>query len=173
MQRGGKDHGVVRSEQLLMELAGDKDPLTGLPRSGALRDWLSEKLIEGHEVAVAFIDLDDFGAINRSMGHTAGDEALARAARALHASCTQSDFPCRHGGDEFVVASLRGRDEMLELSASIRLNLESVVLPASIGIAGGRRRNRRPAHVNSTIEELLRLASKDCLDQKRRKSRAE
>lgn len=167
VRRSGKDHGIVRGEQLLLELAGDKDPLTGLPRSGALRDWLSERLIEGQEVAVAFIDLDDFGAINRSAGHTAGDEALVRAARAVQASCAETDFPARFGGDEFVVASVQRREEMKELAANVRLNLEYEGLQASIGFAGGRRRTGRRAHVSSTVEELLRLASQDCLGQKR------
>jgi diguanylate cyclase (GGDEF)-like protein len=170
VQRRGEDYGLVTNEQLLLELSADKDPLTGLPRSGALRDWLTEKLTQGHEVAVAFIDLDDFGQINRNAGHPAGDEALLRAAGIVHAGCSPPDYPSRFGGDEFAIASLRERDELVRTVAQIGRNLEAEGLPASIGIAGGRRRKARTSHVQSTVEELLRLASTDCLLQKRNRN---
>ncbi len=83
------------------------DALTGLPNRRLLLDELRRMLARGardeHEVIVAFIDLDDFKAVNDAYGHDVGDEFLFAMARRLGSALRQGDLLARLGGDEFVV----------------------------------------------------------------------
>ncbi len=91
------------------------DPLTGLPNRLALRS-LFERLIERNErsgrgLAVLFIDLDQFKAINDTLGHDQGDALLKEIARRLQSLKEAGDAVVRIGGDEFLfLASERKND---------------------------------------------------------------
>jgi diguanylate cyclase (GGDEF)-like protein len=83
------------------------DPLTGILNGRAL-DILAEREINRmrrnrRPLSLAYLDLDDFKAVNDSMGHHAGDAALKRVAVALKAIVREVDLIARVGGDEFVV----------------------------------------------------------------------
>jgi GGDEF domain-containing protein len=158
--------GIVTAFDLHRALSLDIDPTTCLPRSGALRDWLSDRLHEGLEVAVIFIDLDDFGGLNKELGHVAGDEQLASVAAALKGACQGSEFASRFGGDEFAIGTVRNRAGAEILADELK---SALPVAATFGLSGGRRaRAREGAHVTATVEELLRLASLDCTSKKRR-----
>ena len=91
------------------------DPLTHLPNRTLLEDRLmhavsrsrrDEARIAAHQqekLAVLFIDLDGFKAINESLGHTAGDEILKEAAERLRRTARDNDTVARISADEFVV----------------------------------------------------------------------
>ena len=163
----GAPTGVVLAGALLRTLALDEDPVTGLPRSGPLRDWLTEQLRSGREVSIVFLDLDRFGELNKAKGHTEGDRALARAGAAIREACTDQEFPARFGGDEFAVGSLRSNSDAETLAQKITRNLGAAEIPASAGVSGGRRSvPRDDANLGSMVEELLRLASVECLKLK-------
>jgi IMP dehydrogenase len=146
------------------------DPLTGLPWAAALRTWAAAALTRGHEIAIVFIDLDNFGAVNKALGHVVGDDIL-RSVTHLLASLidVSTDLLCRYGGDEFAIATTRRHEEARALAERIQA---TVVLPVeiddtrrqircSVGFAGGRRvEGRAPAHIAATIEDLLTLASR-------------
>jgi diguanylate cyclase (GGDEF)-like protein len=57
----------------------------------------------GGELSLLIIDLDDFGEVNKTLGHLEGDRVLADVARLLTRIFRQSDTVIRFGGDEFVV----------------------------------------------------------------------
>ena len=83
------------------------DPLTGLPNRLLLHDRLQVAMAKARRsdcnVAVLFVDLDDFKVINDSYGHSAGDAMLVAVAERLRAVLRPGDTLARLGGDEFVV----------------------------------------------------------------------
>ena len=133
------------------ELEARHDPLTGLPNRRALFEILPQALARSKRndtaMALCFLDLDGFKAVNDTWGHAAGDSLLCEIARRLSDCVRETDSVTRLAGDEFTVLleglSAAGRDEALaiadKLLASIRapvlIGTESVQVSASIGIA--------------------------------------
>ncbi len=86
------------------------DALTYLPNRRLFHDILQQNLKHAHryeqQVAVLFLDLDNFKAINDHYGHDRGDQILQIVAKTLQSCLRESDLLCRWGGDEFVLALL-------------------------------------------------------------------
>ena len=57
----------------------------------------------GHEVTLAYIDLDNFKTVNDTLGHHAGDDVLRRTAEVIRQCIRKGDVSARLGGDEFAV----------------------------------------------------------------------
>lgn len=95
-----------RAEAAILELAL-LDPLTALPNRSLLLDRLEQALLRLRRsrklLAVAFLDVDDFKAVNDGLGHAAGDELLVQIARRLSARLRPDDTLGRLGGDEFLI----------------------------------------------------------------------
>jgi diguanylate cyclase (GGDEF)-like protein len=127
------------------------DPLTGLSNRRMLADRLHRALRScrrgGDSVAVCFIDLDGFKAVNDALGHDAGDRLLRVLADRLLAMVGTSDTAARVGGDEFVIVceQLEDAGAAAELAARILARIEEpcaidghvVRVAASIGVALG------------------------------------
>jgi diguanylate cyclase (GGDEF)-like protein len=83
------------------------DGLTGLPNRTLLSDRLQQALVDSSRsklpVAVLFLDVDDFKAVNDAQGHLAGDQLLIEVARRIRSVVRPADTVARLGGDEFVV----------------------------------------------------------------------
>jgi diguanylate cyclase (GGDEF)-like protein len=83
------------------------DSLTGLPNREMLFQTLQRSMAQsqrdGDEVAILFIDLDNFKLVNDTLGHQAGDELLQQVATRLSEATRKSDLLVRQGGDEFIV----------------------------------------------------------------------
>ncbi len=97
---------LARAQQDLAH-ASTHDALTGLANRTLLLDRLQHALYAARRhqraVAVFFLDLDGFKAINDTLGHAAGDTVLATVATRVNASLRQEDTFARLGGDEFVL----------------------------------------------------------------------
>ena len=99
------------------------DALTGLPNRLALQQRLEDALARaqrsGMQVAVGYIDLDDFKQVNDRLGHEAGDTLLREAARRWGQRLRATELIARLGGDEFaiVVENIDPQRATLELGA--------------------------------------------------------
>jgi diguanylate cyclase (GGDEF)-like protein len=95
-----------RHEERLHQLAF-YDPITALPNRALLEDRLRTALARASRaaggVALLFMDLDRFKAVNDSLGHPAGDALLREVAERLPRCLREADTAARWGGDEFIV----------------------------------------------------------------------
>lgn len=91
------------------------DVLTGLPNRALFDDRLEHGLAQAQRhhwgMAVMFIDLDDFKAINDIYGHDAGDGVLKTIAHRLTTTTRSDDTISRYGGDEFLYLLTEIHDE--------------------------------------------------------------
>jgi diguanylate cyclase (GGDEF)-like protein/PAS domain S-box-containing protein len=135
-------------EEQLRQLAFH-DPLTLLANRNLFRDRVQHSLTlalrSQHQVAVLFLDLDNFKNVNDSLGHDAGDRLLQAVAQRLVKSTRFSDTVARLGGDEFAILleEIATIADVERLAASLIENLEQpfthnareVRVSVSIGIA--------------------------------------
>jgi len=94
-----------RAEQQIAHLA-HHDALTDLPNRVSFREQLQrelERTRRGEQLAVLYIDIDEFKSVNDSLGHSAGDELLKAVASRLRRCIRETDFVARLGGDEFAI----------------------------------------------------------------------
>ncbi len=89
-----------------LEFIAHYDPLTGLPNRVLLNDRLQRGMAQarrrGQQLALAYIDLDGFKAVNDTHGHHVGDQLLKTVAARMKNTLREGDTISRLGGDEFV-----------------------------------------------------------------------
>ncbi|MEU8921440.1 EAL domain-containing protein [Kitasatospora sp. NPDC048545] len=151
------------------------DPLTDLPNRALFAQRLRAALGArgqqggtGAGIAVLFLDLDGFKAVNDSAGHQVGDELLVQAARRLQGAVRCGDTVARFGGDEFaaLVCGPLGRLQVQELADRLRVALSEpywiggaeLGVAASIGIAFGTPERGPAADPRTAADELMRNA---------------
>ena len=137
-----------RQHQAELQYQATHDPLTGLPNRNLLQDRLTQAMggsrRSGRQVAVAFVDLDNFKVINDSLGHAVGDRLLQTIADRLSHSLREVDTVARYGGDEFVLilADQSTVSDLAQTLARIQLQIAEPVMldehdlrvSASIGV---------------------------------------
>jgi diguanylate cyclase (GGDEF)-like protein/PAS domain S-box-containing protein len=137
------------------------DPLTGLANRALFTDRVEHALElragAGEDVAVLFLDLDDFKTINDTLGHPVGDALLQTVGVRLTGALSRSHTVARFGGDEFavLVENVAGGSSAVDVAAHLLAELNEpfqlegreVFVTASIGIA-----------VGGGADELLRSA---------------
>ncbi len=115
------------------------DPLTGLPNRANLERELGTRpdLAEGAELALLLLDLDDFKAVNDSLGHATGDLVLRQVAGRLEAVVEGSSGRLfRHGGDEFLVLIETTDTDGTSLASTLGTELlRSLEAPLHVGDA--------------------------------------
>jgi diguanylate cyclase (GGDEF)-like protein len=108
-------HDVTAAQAMALKMAhlAQHDFLTNLPNRVLLNDRVAQAISlakrRGTQVAVLFLDLDNFKHINDSLGHSTGDKLLQSVANRLCACVRASDTVSRQGGDEFVVLVTENR----------------------------------------------------------------
>jgi diguanylate cyclase (GGDEF)-like protein/PAS domain S-box-containing protein len=155
---------VTREKRLeeRLEHQAFHDPLTGLPNRKLFHDRVSHALERRQigQVAVLFIDLDNFKTVNDSFGHACGDEVIVAVARRLQACARAGDTPARFGGDEFALLvedvtagqAIALADRVLDILSEtpVEFSGRTKTIRASVGIA--------VAGLRETTETLLRNA---------------
>jgi diguanylate cyclase (GGDEF)-like protein len=136
-----------RAEKKIAHLA-HYDALTDLPNRALFREQLVQELERtkrAEQLAVLYIDIDEFKSVNDSLGHPAGDELLKAVAARLRSCVRETDFVARLGGDEFAIVQtgIKQSSDVLELIKRIYEVIREpyeclgnqVSTDASIGIA--------------------------------------
>jgi diguanylate cyclase (GGDEF)-like protein len=128
---------------------GEIDALTELPNRVSLLDRLNYAIAiakrTGTQIALLFVDLNNFKQVNDTLGHPAGDQVLRLAARRLSSAVRESDTVSRHGGDEFLIllTEVSHATNVVQIAAKliaalgppIRIDEHVLRLTASIGIS--------------------------------------
>lgn len=111
------------------------DVVTGLPNRTLFNDRLDNALAQAERharsLAVMFIDLDKFKAINDSRGHDAGDRVLKIVSERLQASVREEDTVARQGGDEFLYLMLETKNDV-DVENAARKIIENIGQPCEI-----------------------------------------
>ena len=140
---------ALRDSEARFEHLAHFDALTGLPNRLLLADRLHQAMAQarrrGQGLAVAYLDLDGFKAINDTHGHAVGDQLLVTVAHHLNQTLREGDTLARLGGDEFVAVliDLEGSDASVPLlnrllaaaAAPIPLGDLVVRVSASLGVS--------------------------------------
>ncbi|HHV62636.1 MAG TPA: CBS domain-containing protein [Firmicutes bacterium] len=159
--------GVVTKSLLHAELGKYIDALTGLHKAEFIQRKALELLQDGKEIAIIFLDLDNFGAVDKELGHVVGDEILCRVAKVFGSLVEEGfDYLFRYAGDEFVVVTVKSLEEARKLALRMVNAISEEKWPlgikvaASAGVAGGRRASPRQGDFEPyTVSDLINMAS--------------
>lgn len=142
------------------------DPLTGLPNRTLVLDRLGQALSRAERnhdsIAVLFLDLDGFKAINDRRGHDVGDEVLVEVGRRLLGLVRSADTVARLGGDEFVILCEQvsgGQAEVTALADRVRA-VVATPIPACDGMTVTVSVGTVVASPGFDTETMLRAADK-------------
>jgi len=169
---------ITPRKQLELELKrhAQNDPLTGLPNRRSLMEQLPKAMARSSRteqtMALLFMDLDGFKAINDNHGHDAGDELLQLFSQRVQSHLRETDTLFRLAGDEFTLilenlqhgeqdASLKAQQLLEAMADPFVLTAATVTLSSSIGIAC------YPPHAEVTAETLLGDADQAMYQAKR------
>ena len=156
------------------EVRARTDDLTGLLNHGAFKDWLVESVAAGEAFGVVMVDLDEFKAINDTLGHQVGDQALREVARAILGAARDSDAVFRYGGDEFAVLLPRSdASGVAGVAERVRVAVEAVGAPGTTWAAEGVRLSASIGTAafpmdGADAEAILLAADRACFVAKRR-----
>lgn len=139
----------VKSSQVRLQELVNHDSLTGLPNRRLLNELLEQAIKraerENHSLALLFIDLDRFKAVNDTLGHQVGDKLLYEVAGRIKRAVRESDVVARQGGDEFLVvmdfiespevATIVAQKIIHALQIDFMIDSKEIFIGASVGIS--------------------------------------
>lgn len=139
----------VKKNREHIQYLAHHDPLTNLPNRLLGERLFNEKLAQseanGLQLALAFIDLDNFKPVNDALGHSAGDRFLQHISQLINEKLSDDECLIRFGGDEFIVlaANITDRKHIETLcerlidwcSSEFEVFQTNIVVSASIGVA--------------------------------------
>jgi diguanylate cyclase (GGDEF)-like protein len=156
------------AERQMAEIART-DVLTGLPNRYSFDERLALALARsrrsGQPLALCFLDVDKFKAINDTLGHAAGDEVLRQFARRLTKCVRETDTVARLAGDEFVVVleglhtgaepHLVARKIVSMMRRPMQVEGRSLAITTSVGVAFEADANIAPADLLARADAAL------------------
>jgi len=159
-----------RTEARITHLA-HYDALTDLPNRAMFHEHLRQELAsiaDDEQLAVHYIDIDEFKSVNDALGHLVGDELLKLVAASLRRCAGEDDFVARLGGDEFAIVqrAVTSKDRVTDLAArlfdAIRVPYDcmghQLSTDASIGIALAPRHGTLPDQILKSADLAMYAA---------------
>lgn len=157
---------LQKAHEQQLEHIAHYDALTGLTNRVLLGDRLRQAMMQcrrrSRQMAVVFIDLDGFKAVNDQHGHDCGDALLVAISSRMREALREGDTLARIGGDEFValitdLSNAQSLEPMLErllavVAEPFRVREVSLQVSASVGVA------MYPQHEELDGDQLLRQA---------------
>ncbi len=126
----------LKEHEKKLELIAHYDPLTGVPNRILLADRMHLAFAQTQRdnclMAVGYLDLDGFKAVNDKLGHEAGDQLLIQIAQRIKNALRDGDTVARLGGDEFVFLLL-GLDKVEDCEITLHRLLETINGPVLLG----------------------------------------
>ena len=123
----------LKEAEALAQTRALHDPLTGLPNRLAMPTLFASLVRQADmrcaRLGMLFIDLDQFKAINDTLGHVQGDGVLMDVAQRLFALRTKNDAVIRLGGDEFLFLAAEGPEEPGRIEALASRILQQLAFP--------------------------------------------
>ena len=130
------DISVLKAQQRELAEQARRDSLTGLPNRRVFGERLRQAMARARRqpqtLAVMYVDLDGFKAVNDRLGHAAGDKLLVEVAARLEAAVRNTDCVCRLAGDEFTII-LEGAGHPVEVRRIAARILDRLSQPCQIG----------------------------------------
>lgn len=162
-----------QAEEKLLELANN-DPLTGLANRNVFPTFQVKAMARAkrtqQNLAVLFLDLDNFKTINDTHGHDAGDILLQSVAKRLLGCARESDLVARLGGDEFaIILENCSESGASDVAQKILISMESphllvdseVIVTTSIGIAMFPNSGDTPEEINKAADAAMYIAKQE------------
>jgi diguanylate cyclase (GGDEF)-like protein len=157
--------GYITRTILNIELGKHIDLLTGLYKSDYML-YNAYNLIKSEKhISIMFIDMDDFGYIDKKYGHMNGDAILKIVADILKENIGSDSYLCRYAGDEFAIVNscCIGDSEILAEKISNSINSypfpNDIAVSASIGITGFGAHNKKIESISGLISKMVNIAS--------------
>lgn len=119
---------TIRKYSHEIEKLSHYDTLTNIPNRRYFKELFHKQISKRkkNDIAVIFVDIDNFKLINDNLGHNIGDEVLRILAKILSTNMKKSDLIARWGGEEFVIALIDSSlDESLKIADKLRLAIEN------------------------------------------------
>jgi diguanylate cyclase (GGDEF)-like protein len=174
--------GMMRRERAAHQQAAATDQLTGAANSRAFRAIASAEVERaqryGRELSLAYLDVDDFKAVNDNLGHPEGDRVLLEVSHVMRSMVRSVDTVARIGGDEFAIlmpetgaADAAGVVERVHREIARLSTVDGGRVPCSVGLVTF---DRPPASLKELVaagDELLYRAKergKDRIEQAER-----
>lgn len=157
--------GVLTEPQIDIALGKHMDSLTGLFKSSYIYCHADELIRKNKEVSFIFIDINNFGIIDKKYGHIVGDKLLQELSALLLQIIPKDTYLCRYAGDEFLILTPYLLDKAVLLTEEIIHTISNhpftnqINMTIAAGISGGRRLNIRNHNIFETVKNLVNLAS--------------
>lgn len=165
VEEEGRLSGILSRNLLEIQLGSHIDLLTGLYKSDYIY-YHGVRLLENkQEISIVFFDINNFGVIDKTYGHTVGDIILIEVSKLLRENIPSEAFLCRFGGDEFAVLLPAHLDEGAALAYCLadiigrHSFVRGIEISISAGAIGGRRHEERADDPWNTMEQLINIAS--------------
>lgn len=176
VEEAGRLSGILSRNLLEIQLGSHIDLLTGLYKSDYIYYHGVQLLKNKREICIVFFDINNFGMIDKTYGHTIGDNILSEVSKLLKENIPPEAFLCRFGGDEFAVLLPKHLDEGAALAYRLaeiiaqHSFVRGIKVSISAGIVGGRRHEERDDDPWSTMEQLITIASLKSTEAKKMNS---